>query len=125
MLEHGIVVLKPRETYMLHVVFEPKLCAFFRNVLQISVLNAECIKYSVRIFFGLITVPLHGSGGVAALRVLAQPELQMLRDGDAFLRLIVLDKETKKPVKGSVVTPSDCVCILRRGTQVFQSFLLR
>ncbi|KAM3716825.1 Spindle-defective protein [Dirofilaria immitis] len=132
LLEQDIVVLKPDETHLIHVVFQPLFGACFQNSLHIRVLNAEHINYSV---------PLLGSGGVAALRIVMQSGLTMLRDGsfvliaqgvknisfdvenkglrDAFVRVVVVDKETKKAIDRCTIAPSDCVSILHRNKQKF------
>ncbi|VBB26729.1 unnamed protein product [Acanthocheilonema viteae] len=86
-------------------------------------------------------IPLIGSGGVAGLRVLTQSGLTMLRDGsfvlttqgvtnisfdvenkglrDAFVRIVVMNKETKKAVGRCTIMPSNCVSILHRTKQKF------
>ncbi|VDM94560.1 unnamed protein product, partial [Onchocerca ochengi] len=132
LLEQGIVVLKPEESHVVHIIFQPPSGAFFQNYLDIRVLNAEHINYSI---------PLLGSGGVAALRVLMQSGLTMLRDGsfvlttqgvtninfdvenkglrDAFVRVVVVNKETKKAIDRCTIAPSDCVSILHRSKQKF------
>uniref|UniRef100_A0A0R3RW51 ASH domain-containing protein n=1 Tax=Elaeophora elaphi TaxID=1147741 RepID=A0A0R3RW51_9BILA len=131
-LEEGIVVLKPQEVFWVHIIFQPPYGAYFSNTLTIKVLNAEHINYYI---------PISGSGGVANLTVLTQSGLTMLRDGsfvltaqgvtnisfdvenkgerDAFVRVVVLNKETKKAVSRCTVAPSDCVSILRRSKQKF------
>ncbi|VDN05657.1 unnamed protein product [Thelazia callipaeda] len=132
LLEKGIIILKPEEAHVVHIVFQPPFGACFQNVLRIKVLNAEHINYSI---------PLVGSGGIASLRVMAQSGLTMLRDGsfvltaqgvtnisfcienkglrDSFARIVVMDKQTKTPVDGHSVIPSDCVSILHRTKQKF------
>uniref|UniRef100_A0A1I7VSQ0 ASH domain-containing protein n=1 Tax=Loa loa TaxID=7209 RepID=A0A1I7VSQ0_LOALO len=132
LLEQGIIVLKPQEIHLVHVIFQPPFGACFQNTLTIRVLNAEHINYSI---------PLLGSGGVAALRILTQSGLTMLRDGsfvlttqgvtnisfevenkglrDAFVRVAVVNKETKKAVGRCTIVPSDCVSILHRSKQKF------
>uniref|UniRef100_A0A183HP54 WHy domain-containing protein n=1 Tax=Onchocerca flexuosa TaxID=387005 RepID=A0A183HP54_9BILA len=99
LLEQGIVVLKPEESHLVHIIFQPPSGAFFQNYLDIRVLNAEHINYSI---------PLLGSGGVAALRVLTQSGLTMLRDGSFVLTTqgvtnINFDVENKGP---SILTVS-------------------
>lgn len=132
LLEQGIIVLKPQEIHLVHVIFQPPFGACFQNTLTIRVLNAEHINYSI---------PLLGSGGIAALRILTQSGLTMLRDGsfvltaqgvtnisfdvenrglrDAFVRVVVVNKETKKAISGCTIAPSDCVSILHRSKQKF------
>uniref|UniRef100_A0A915Q0Y9 MSP domain-containing protein n=1 Tax=Setaria digitata TaxID=48799 RepID=A0A915Q0Y9_9BILA len=132
LLEEGIVVLKSQETHFVHIIFQPPFGALFQNCLSIRVLNSEHICYYI---------PLLGSGGVAALRVLTQSGLTMLRDGsfvltaqgitnisfdvenkglrDAFVRVVVMDKETKKSFDRCTIAPSDCVSILHRTKQRF------
>ncbi|VDK79848.1 unnamed protein product [Litomosoides sigmodontis] len=132
LLEQGIVVLKPRQVHLIHVIFQPPFGACFQNALTIRVLNAEHINYSI---------PLIGSGGVAGLRILTQCGLTMLRDGsfvlttqgvtnisfdvenkglrDAFVRIVVVNKETKKAVGRCIISPSECVSILHRSKQKF------
>uniref|UniRef100_A0AAF5PTJ7 Abnormal spindle-like microcephaly-associated protein ASH domain-containing protein n=2 Tax=Wuchereria bancrofti TaxID=6293 RepID=A0AAF5PTJ7_WUCBA len=132
LLEQDIIVLKPQEIHLVHVIFQPPFGACFQNTLTIRVLNAEHINYSI---------PLLGSGGVAALRILTQSGLTMLRDGsfvltaqgvtnisfdvenrglrDAFVRVVVVNKETKETISGCTIAPSDCVSILHRSKQKF------
>ncbi|KAL3985711.1 hypothetical protein ACH3XW_39750 [Acanthocheilonema viteae] len=132
LLEQDIVVLKSQEVHLVHVIFQPPFGACFQNTLIIRVLNAEHINYSI---------PLIGSGGVAGLRVLTQSGLTMLRDGsfvlttqgvtnisfdvenkglrDAFVRIVVMNKETKKAVGRCTIMPSNCVSILHRTKQKF------
>ncbi|CAG9535463.1 unnamed protein product [Cercopithifilaria johnstoni] len=132
LVEQGILVLKPQEIHLVHVIFQPLYGACFQNSLTITVLNAEHINYSI---------PLVGSGGVAGLRILTQSGLTMLRDGsfvltaqgvtnisfnvenkgsrDAFVRIVVMNNETKKAIGQCTVTPSNCVSILHRSKQKF------
>ncbi|MCP9264592.1 hypothetical protein DINM_022704 [Dirofilaria immitis] len=119
LLEQDIVVLKPDETHLIHVVFQPLFGACFQNSLHIRVLNAEHINYSV---------PLLGSGGVAALRIVMQSGLTMLRDGSFVLiaqgvKNISFDVENKglrqKAIDRCTIAPSDCVSILHRNKQKF------
>uniref|UniRef100_A0A0N5AGY1 MSP domain-containing protein n=1 Tax=Syphacia muris TaxID=451379 RepID=A0A0N5AGY1_9BILA len=132
LVDQGIVILRPNETYSVHIIFQPVQAAYYRNILRISVLNADHLRYSV---------PLEGSGGAASLEVRQRDGINMVRDGsivvkmqgqtsvlfdlenkgirDAFVRVIVKDK-TGKIMERVQVFPSDFAVVLRHRIQRFE-----
>ncbi|VDN53129.1 unnamed protein product [Dracunculus medinensis] len=143
LVDTEIMMLRPEDSHSIKILFEPKLAACFRDTLCIRVMNANHVNYSLSNdhvnYSVILKVPMMGSGGIANLQICQRAGINMLRDGsfvfstqgyssftfdiknkgvrDAFVRIVVFDKKTKKPFQNVEILPSDCITILRCKTQ--------
>uniref|UniRef100_A0A915BNZ0 MSP domain-containing protein n=1 Tax=Parascaris univalens TaxID=6257 RepID=A0A915BNZ0_PARUN len=128
--ETGSIMLKRKEEFYLHITFKPPAAAYFKNVIRIAVRNIERTSYSI---------PVTGAGGTAVLVVQEHGDMSRMRDGsfvlttssatnvpielanvgvrDAFAFISVIDANTKQPMGGVKVLPTDRAVIQRRQKQ--------